>query len=105
MTSSTNFSLSADTETKMRLEFRRKVLTGTDAYKRAVFCVVANCDSALDHPEVADKIEDWLWLRLTLARHGELKRRSDPTDKGALAALQNQISVEYGTVCSIMVHG
>lgn len=80
----------------MRLEFRRKVLTCTDAFKRAVYCIVANCDSALDHPEVADKIEDWLWLRLTLARHGELKRRADSNEKSALAALQNQISIEFG---------
>lgn len=80
----------------MRLEFRRKVLTCTDAFKRAVYCVVANCDSALDHPEVADKIEDWLWLRLTLARHGELKRRADSAEKSALGLLQHQISVEFG---------
>lgn len=35
-----------------------------DPYKRAVYCLIGKCDIADNHGEVADKTEDYLWLKV-----------------------------------------
>uniref|UniRef100_A0A803TG56 Nuclear pore complex protein Nup93 n=1 Tax=Anolis carolinensis TaxID=28377 RepID=A0A803TG56_ANOCA len=55
--------LSPATENKVRLHYRRALRNNTDPYKRAVYCILGRCDVADSHSEVADKIEDYLWLK------------------------------------------
>jgi nuclear pore complex protein Nup93 len=60
--------LSPQTEGAVRLQYRRAVRQSTDPYKRAVYCVVAACDPAEEHPEVATSLDDYLWLKLCCVR-------------------------------------
>ncbi|KAH0619479.1 hypothetical protein JD844_000134 [Phrynosoma platyrhinos] len=56
--------LSPATENKVRLHYRRALRNNTDPYKRAVYCIIGRCDIADNHSEVADKTEDYLWLKI-----------------------------------------
>ncbi|XP_052062169.1 nuclear pore complex protein Nup93-like [Mytilus californianus] len=62
--SSEDHRLSSGSETKIQLQYRRIVKNGTDPFKRAVYCVIGHCDPDENHPEIADKIDDYLWLKL-----------------------------------------
>lgn len=57
-------SLSPATENKLRLHYRRGLRNSADPYKRAVYCLIGKCDIADNHGEVADKTEDYLWLKV-----------------------------------------
>lgn len=58
--------LSPATENKVRLHYRRALRNNTDPYKRAVYCIISRCDIADNHNEVADKTEDYLWLKVIM---------------------------------------
>lgn len=88
-----------DTEVKLKLEYRRKVRSSADIYKRTVYCVLAACDNILDDTEIVSKLEDWLWMRLIQAKHTEEKRST--TDRCTLANLQKQIAVDYGRLIDV----
>lgn len=61
------FRLSPATENKLRLHYRRALRNNTDPYKRAVYCVIGRCDITDNQSEVADKTEDYLWLKVGTA--------------------------------------
>ncbi len=65
MSSSSDGRLSAHTENVVRISYRRSVRSTTDPFKRAVYCVVAACDAADEHPEVATSLDDYLWIKLS----------------------------------------
>lgn len=50
-------------EQKLRLHYRRALRNNTDPYKRAVYCIIGRCDVTDNQGEVADKTEDYLWLK------------------------------------------
>ena len=58
------FSLSPTSENKLRLHYRRVLRNSADPYKRAVYCLIGKCDISDNHGEVADKTEDYLWLKV-----------------------------------------
>lgn len=58
------FRLSPATENKLRLHYRRALRNNTDPYKRAVYCIIGRCDITDNQSEVADKTEDYLWLKV-----------------------------------------
>lgn len=58
------FSLAPATENKVRLHYRRVLRNSADPYKRAVYCLIGKCDITDNHGEVADKTEDYLWLKV-----------------------------------------
>ncbi|XP_072013036.1 nuclear pore complex protein Nup93-like [Amphiura filiformis] len=88
--------LSPSTETKLRLHYRRAVRNSTDPYKRAVYCVIGCCDTMENHTEVADKTEDYLWLKLSQVRVTEDPGPGTPADRLALPQLQTMLFEEYG---------
>jgi len=57
--------LSPATENKLRLHYRRALRNNTDPYKRAVYCIIGRCDITDNQSEVADKTEDYLWLKVS----------------------------------------
>lgn len=59
------FRLSPATENKLRLHYRRALRNNTDPYKRAVYCIIGRCDVTDNQSEVADKTEDYLWLKVS----------------------------------------
>lgn len=61
-------SLSPASENKLRLHYRRALRNSTDPYKRAVYCLIGKCDVNDNHGEVADKTDDYLWLKVALSR-------------------------------------
>lgn len=61
------FRLSPATENKLRLHYRRALRNNTDPYKRAVYCIIGRCDVTDNQSEVADKTEDYLWLKVGAA--------------------------------------
>lgn len=85
--------LSAASETKINLHYRRIIKNGNDPYKRAVFCVVGRCDPAEDHSEIADKIDDYLWIKLS-----QIQVDSDPSrqDSFTLQRLQSLLYEDFG---------
>lgn len=58
------FRLSPASENKLRLHYRRVLRNSADPYKRAVYCLIGKCDISDNHGEVADKTEDYLWLKV-----------------------------------------
>ncbi|KAK2560702.1 Nuclear pore complex protein Nup93 [Acropora cervicornis] len=57
--------LSPNSESKLRLQYRRSIRTSQDPFKRAVYCLIGRCDVQSNHQEVANKTEDYLWLKLS----------------------------------------
>ncbi|XP_043937349.1 nuclear pore complex protein Nup93 isoform X2 [Protopterus annectens] len=87
--------LSPSTENKVRLHYRRALRGNTDPYKRAVYCILGRCDIADNHSEVADKTEDYLWLKLNQVCFEE-DSSSSPQDRLTLPQLQKQLLEDYG---------
>lgn len=56
--------LSPNSENKLRLHYRRVLRNSADPYKRAVYCLIGKCDISDNHGEIADKTEDYLWLKV-----------------------------------------
>ncbi|MEE6499747.1 hypothetical protein FKM82_003573 [Ascaphus truei] len=88
--------LSPATENKMRLHYRRALRASTDPYKRAVYCMIGRCDVADNHSELADKTEDYLWLKLSQVCFGD-DATSSPQDRLTLPQFQKQLFEDYGT--------
>jgi len=86
--------LGDSSETKLRLQYRRSVRHSHDPYKRAVYCVIGRCDPKDDHSEIADKIDDYLWLKLSQLSYDG----SDASAEGGLTLnqLQTMLLEEYG---------
>lgn len=53
-------------EEKLRLNYKLAVSKSNDVYKKAVYNLLASCD--LTFVDAADRIEDYLWLRLCQVR-------------------------------------
>ncbi|KAJ8303074.1 hypothetical protein KUTeg_019470 [Tegillarca granosa] len=83
--------LSAGSETKIKLQYRRIVKNGTDPYKRAVYCIVGHCDPKEDHGEIADKIDDYLWIKLC-----QIQTDSGGQDQFTLQKLQTLLYEDFG---------
>ncbi|XP_071479796.1 nuclear pore complex protein Nup93-like [Diadema antillarum] len=90
--------LSPSTETKLRLHYRRAVRSSTDPFKRAVYCLLGRCDTVDNHSEVAEKTEDYLWLKLSQVQFGDSSTTSgqSSSDKLTLQQLQTTLLEEYG---------
>ena len=62
---------------------------------RAVFCVLGRCDPKDDHSEIAEKIDDYLWIKLS-----QLSFDDDDENGGqerlTLAQLQKMLLEEFG---------
>jgi nuclear pore complex protein Nup93 len=86
--------LSDNSETKLRLQYRRSVRNSTDPYKRAVYCLVGRCDPKGDHSEIADKIDDYIWLKLCQLSYDDDDNGSP--DRLTLPQLQTMLLEEYG---------
>ncbi|XP_060644058.1 nuclear pore complex protein Nup93 isoform X2 [Anolis sagrei] len=87
--------LSPATENKVRLHYRRALRNNTDPYKRAVYCILGRCDIADSHSEVADKIEDYLWLKLNQVCFDD-DGSNAPQDRLTLSQFQKQLLEDYG---------
>merc|ERR1719309_1680674 len=90
LSTATDRRLSPQTEGAVRLQYKRSVRQSTDPYKRAVYCVVAACDTHEEHPEVATSLDDYLWLKLCMIRE------EAGGDSLTLAGLQTLLTEEYG---------
>uniref|UniRef100_A0AAY4EN79 Nuclear pore complex protein Nup93 n=1 Tax=Denticeps clupeoides TaxID=299321 RepID=A0AAY4EN79_9TELE len=89
--------LAPATENKLRLHYRRVLRNSADPYKRAVYCLIGKCDIADNHGEVADKTEDYLWLKLNqVCFDDDCGSSSSPQDRLTLAQLQKQLLEDYG---------
>ncbi|XP_064640294.1 nuclear pore complex protein Nup93-like [Lineus longissimus] len=85
--------LSPENETKIKLQYRRSVRNSTDPYKRALYCLIGCCDPQDNHSEVADKTDDYLWIKLCQIGFTE----SDTSqDQLTLSQLQTTLLEEYG---------
>ncbi|KAI4825861.1 hypothetical protein KUCAC02_021526 [Chaenocephalus aceratus] len=89
------FSLSPTSENKLRLHYRRVLRNSADPYKRAVYCLIGKCDISDNHGEVADKTEDYLWLKLNQVCFDD-DGSSSSQDRLTLPQLQKQLLEDYG---------
>uniref|UniRef100_A0A7M4E2B2 Nuclear pore complex protein Nup93 n=1 Tax=Crocodylus porosus TaxID=8502 RepID=A0A7M4E2B2_CROPO len=87
--------LSPATENKLRLHYRRALRNNTDPYKRAVYCIIGRCDITDNQSEVADKTEDYLWLKLKQVCFDD-DGTSSPQDRLTLSQFQKQLLEDYG---------
>uniref|UniRef100_A0A8C0JZY0 Nuclear pore complex protein Nup93 n=1 Tax=Canis lupus dingo TaxID=286419 RepID=A0A8C0JZY0_CANLU len=87
--------LSPATENKLRLHYRRALRNNTDPYKRAVYCIIGRCDITDNQSEVADKTEDYLWLKLNQVCFDD-DGTSSPQDRLTLSQFQKQLLEDYG---------
>ena len=62
--------------------------------RRAVFCVLGRCDPKDDHGEVADKIDDYLWMKLSQISHDD--DDTPAQEKLTLSQLQKLLLEEFG---------
>ncbi|KAH8407260.1 hypothetical protein KR222_011787 [Zaprionus bogoriensis] len=74
-------------ESKLKLQYANKIRNSTDAYKKAVYCILLGCDTNEVHGEVAKTIDDFLWIRLAMLR---------PGDAAGYGQLQSLIIESYG---------
>ena len=60
---------------------------------RAVYCVIGQCDHTEDHTDIADKIDDYLWLKLS-----QVHFNTDDTNQEefTLPKLQKLLYEDYG---------
>ncbi|XP_060553313.1 nuclear pore complex protein Nup93-like [Ruditapes philippinarum] len=84
--------LSPSSETKIRLQYRRVVKQCSDPYKRAVFCIIGQCDYMEDHGELGEKIDDYLWFKLCQTQI----EADDTADILTLNKLQTILFEDYG---------
>ena len=95
-------SLSQTTTAQLGVQYRRSVNRSSDAYKRLVFCVLAKCDVMENHVQVCDKIEDYLWLKLSqvntdmVLSETKAGKLSTANDSMSLEAFQNLLIEDYG---------
>ncbi|XP_002137929.2 nuclear pore complex protein Nup93-1-like [Drosophila pseudoobscura] len=75
------------TETQLKLQYANKIKNSTDAYKKAVYCLILGCDPNELHGEVAKTIDDYLWIKLAMLR---------PGDAAGYGRLQSEILEKYG---------
>uniref|UniRef100_A0A3P9CF96 Nuclear pore complex protein Nup93 n=1 Tax=Maylandia zebra TaxID=106582 RepID=A0A3P9CF96_9CICH len=87
--------LSPTSENKLRLHYRRVLRNCADPYKRAVYCMIGKCDINDNHGEIADKTEDYLWLKLNQVCFDD-DGSSSPQDRLPLPQLQKQLLEDYG---------
>ncbi|EDV92855.1 nuclear pore complex protein Nup93-1 [Drosophila grimshawi] len=75
-------------ESQLKLQYANKIRNNsTDAFKKAVYCTLLNCDINDTHSEVAKTIDDFLWIRLSMLH---------PGDATSYAQLQSIITTTYG---------
>ena len=60
-----------------------------------MYCAIGCCDIIDAHADVADKIDDFLWLRLTQIQSSAGLQQDDP-EVLRLPQLQSQLLEEFG---------
>ena len=53
--------------------------------------MIGRCDAKDDHSEIADKIDDYLWIKLS-----QLSQNNDDRDTITLTELQTMLLEQYG---------
>ncbi len=56
--------LSPGTESLVKIQYRRNVRQSSDPYKRAVYCIMAACDSQEEHGEIATSLGELYMVRI-----------------------------------------
>ncbi|CAL1263288.1 unnamed protein product [Larinioides sclopetarius] len=85
--------LKPNSESFIQLQYRRAVRSSTDPFKRAVYCILG-CVTADNNPEVMDKTDDYLWMKLCQLRPEEETGNSSQ-DVLTFSKLQSQLLEEY----------
>uniref|UniRef100_A0A8C4NAP7 Nuclear pore complex protein Nup93 n=1 Tax=Eptatretus burgeri TaxID=7764 RepID=A0A8C4NAP7_EPTBU len=88
-------SLTPSAAGRLRTQYRRGVRGCTDPYKRAVWAVVGRCDVADAHAEVAEKTDDYIWLKLSQVSFDE-EGTVMGQDHITLSHFQTQLLEDYG---------
>lgn len=91
--------LPPNSENVVRLAYRRNIRATSDPYKRAVFCILGACDPSDEHSEIANSLDDYLWIKLSQIRedgHLDTTTSSTHVDVLTLNQLQHLMSEEYG---------
>ena len=59
-----------------------------------MFCIIGHCDYQEDHTDIADKIDDYLWIKLCQVQTDSAA--GDRADVLTLQKLQTLLYEEYG---------
>ncbi|XP_042895519.1 nuclear pore complex protein Nup93 [Parasteatoda tepidariorum] len=87
--------LRPNSESQVKLQYRRTVRSSPDPFKRAVFCLLGRVTDD-SNPDVMDKTDDYLWMKLCLLRPDEEETGNVPQDSLTFPQLQSQLLEEYG---------
>ncbi|UYV77860.1 NUP93, partial [Cordylochernes scorpioides] len=91
--SSQNQHLSQSNERHVKMLYGRVIKTSTDPYKRIVYSILGCCDISDNHMEVANRTDDYLWMRLRQLRPEDTDISQD---KLTLPKFQTLLYEEYG---------
>lgn len=82
-----------------------------------MYCVVGQCDPNEDHSEISDKIDDYLWLKLSQLEFGadSASQEALPLERSQKVTSQETLTLErfqkllyedYGNFCLfVLIHG
>ena len=59
-----------------------------------MYCLIGCCEPKADHTEIADKLDDYLWLKLSQLSFDD--SHDDNQEKLTLTQLQTMMLEEYG---------
>lgn len=91
--------LSPSSESSLQMIYRRSVRASTDPYKKAMYCLLARCDFNDNHPDVVQKTDDYIWMKLCqveLEADEPKVAKHMISDKLTLVSLQHLLLEEYG---------
>lgn len=101
--------LTQKTENQIKVLYKKTIRLTNDVYKKTVFSLLGCCGINDFHSEVLDKVDDFLWLRLSqiqlydkesdVDESSFLSSTSSPSpssDRLTFGKLKEQISEEYG---------
>ena len=58
--------LSPTTLTRLQTMYKRSVRSSQDPFKKAVYCIVGQCNLQDNHNKVVVKTEDYMWLKVMI---------------------------------------
>ena len=67
------------------------------SFDRLVYCLLGRCDLSDAHTDVAQSIDDFLWLRLSqISINEDMSNQQDDVESFSIGQLQNLLYETYG---------
>lgn len=96
--------LSQKNENEIKVTYKKSIRLSNDVYKKTVYSMLGACGISDFQSDIFDKVDDFLWLRLSQIRVYERESEADDSflssksasDRLTFGKLKQQISEEFG---------